>query len=52
MIVSTGYMAIESFLINNRTKNVNNIHMIIMDYELVEMTGDETTRIVIISLID
>ena len=45
-------MAIETFLINNRTKNENNIHMIIMDYEMVGMNGDETTKIVIISLID
>ena len=39
-----GDRSLESFIKYNNLKNNNNIHLIIMDYNMTRMNGDQATK--------
>ena len=45
--VDDGDKAVDYFKLKNKYKNNDNIHMIIMDYNMNKMNGNEATKIVI-----
>ena len=42
-----GNKAVDKFKLKNEYKNNDNIHLIIMDYNMNEMNGNEATKIVL-----
>ena len=45
--VDDGYKAVDEFKLNNSSKNIHNFQMIIIDYNMNIMNGNEACKIVI-----